>query len=340
MQSRMVNPSGRSGTGKHERRMTCPPTARKDTPSIYAALADFILYMKEEKDASPLTLDAYERDLLRFATSLAAQRHGEAGEPAIDSVTAEETRAHMRELMARGLSKASVRRAMYAIGSFFGWAVRWDLIAKSPAARVRVPRREPVREVRSLSKRERAVLVSAAEHVATRSTRPFDTQAPVLVLLMLKTGLRRQEALDLAWRDVDLDAGEVLVRYGKGKKSRRVPIEDPGLIARLAQLRDAGGVGAVDGAELRPVFVGSHGQRLTRTSLYRIFRRVLDAAEFGGKGITPHALRHTFGTVLCARGVPVPYVKDLLGHEDIGSTMIYVHTTPAALRDAVKKLRE
>ena len=54
----------------------------------------------------------------------------------------------------------------------------------------------------------------------------------------------------------------------------------------------------------------------------------------------PHSLRHTFGTVLCDRGVPVPYVKELLGHEDISSTMVYVHSTPAALRAAVKKLQE
>jgi site-specific recombinase XerD len=67
---------------------------------------------------------------------------------------------------------------------------------------------------------------------------------------------------------------------------------------------------------------------------------VLKHADLAGKGITPHALRHTFGSMLCAKGVPVPYVKDLLGHEDIGSTMIYVHTTPAALRQAVRSLGE
>ena len=75
-------------------------------------------------------------------------------------------------------------------------------------------------------------------------------------------------------------------------------------------------------------------------SFYRIFQRALAMAELGGRGITPHSLRHTFGSVLCNRGVPVPHVMDLLGHADIGSTMIYVHSTPAALREAVKKLSE
>ena len=88
------------------------------------------------------------------------------------------------------------------------------------------------------------------------------------------------------------------------------------------------------------MFVSTRGIRLSRTSFYRLFHRVLAAGGAAGRGITPHALRHTFGTMLCAKGVPVPYVKELLGHEDIGSTMIYVHSTPIALRHAVRKLTE
>jgi site-specific recombinase XerD len=158
---------------------------------------------------------------------------------------------------------------------------------------------------------------------------------------MLKTGLRRGEVLGLDWRDMDIELREILVRYGKGRKSRLVPIEDQDVIAGLVSLRDRRGVLVADDASLRaPVFVSTRGTRLPRSSLYRLFHRAFHAAEVDSRGIMPHSLWLTFGSVLCARGVPVPYVKELLGHEDIGSTMVYVHSTPAALRAAVRKLRD
>ena len=317
------------------------PRSKKLAPrelAIEEALTQFIRYLKDERQASPYTLDAYERDLLRFVFE-----RDEAGkESALASVTAEDVRAHMHGLLDRRLAKATVRRALYALGSFFGWAVRWGLVPTSPVARVIVPRRERVREVRALTKRERAVLLAAVDRLAKISRYRLDAQAPTLVRLMLKTGLRRSEVLDLGWGDVDLERGELLVRYGKGRKSRRVPIEDADLIARMSRLRVARGVDGVGHPRVlaAPVFPGGQGQRMGYSTFYRFFHRILGAAELLGTGITPHSMRHTFGSVLCARGVPVPYVKDLLGHEDIGSTMIYVHSTPAALRDAVRKLAE
>ena len=294
--------------------------------------------MKDERQASPYTLDAYERDLLRFATD----RETAGTDLALDSITAEDVRAHMHAMLDRHLSKATVRRSLYALGSFFTWAVRWRIVPFNPVAQVTVPRRERMRDVRSLSKRERAILIAAADRLGGRSHRVLDRQAPLLVRLMLKTGLRRAEVVGLAWRDVDLDHRDVLVRHGKGDKSRRVPIEDADLLTRLEALRAARGIDRPgnDAALLSPVFVGTTGKRIAWSSFYRLFHRVLKHADLAGRGITPHALRHTFGSMLCAKGVPVPYVKDLLGHEDIGSTMVYVHSTPKALREAVRVLQE
>lgn len=327
-----------TGTGKRQggsRRNRQPSEAAEPSTTISAALGDFILYMRDEKQASPYTLDAYERDLLRFVNTL----DDHDAEPQLAGVTPEQIRGHMRMLIERGLSKATVRRAMYTLSSFFGWAYRWELLRSNPTARVVVPRRERVRQIRALSKRERAVLIAAADRLAKGSRRVLDRLAPLLVRLMLKTGLRRGEVLDLTWRDVDLDHGELLVRYGKGRKSRRVPVADADLLARLREAHGAGGRDEEAWLATR-VFAGTRGRRLAHSSFYRLFHRVLAQAELGGKGITPHALRHTFGSVLCARGVPVPHVSNLMGHANLDSTMIYLHASSQELRAAVKKLRE
>jgi site-specific recombinase XerD len=314
-----------------------PRNSAKPGSTLLAALNWFVLYLKDEKHASRYTLINYQRDLLVFVQSLdhSQQDH----ELRLDSVTPEQIHDHMRALIDRGLAKASVRRAMYTISSFFGWAYRWELVGSNPTARVTVPRRERVREVRDLSRRERALLLAAADRLARESRRPLDAQAPLLVRLMLKTGLRRGEVLRLCWRDVDLERRELFVRHGKGDKSRAVPIEDKDLLDRLANVRKAR-ASSVPGHETSTVFVGTRGQPLSETMFYKIFHRVVALAELDGVRITPHALRHTFGSMLCARGVPVPSVMDLMGHEDIGTTMLYVHTTPEGLRAAVKKLGE
>jgi len=312
-----------------------PVTPRKDSSSILTVLHDFISYLRDERQASPLTLDSYERDLLRFINAVPEKNQ-------LSEITPEDIRAHMQHLLGRKLSKATVRRAMHAMGSFLGWATRWRLIDANPSLQVLIPRRERLREVRALSKRERSVLIAAADKLVQTSTHKNDQQGPLLVRLMLKTGFRRSEVIGLSWGDINMEQGEILVRYGKGGKSRRVPLEDADLLTRLKQLRAQLHVDDI-GNELlltKSVFTGATGKRLTPSTFYKIFHRILAAAELKGTGITPHSLRHTFGSVLCQRGVPVPYVKDLLGHKDIGSTMIYVHSTPSELRNAVKKLRE
>ena len=306
--------------------------------TLYEALAQFVRYLKDERQASPYTLDAYESDLLRFVGVLEA-----AGKDlAVTSVTPEDVREHMHALLDRHLAKATVRRALYAMGSFFGWAVRWGLVPQNPVARVTIPRRERVREVLALNRRERAVLTAAADRLAKAGRGALHAHAPTLVRLMLKTGLRKGEVLGLLWRDVDLDAAELFVRYGKGRKSRRVPLADSDLLGRLDRLRQNRGVDRLGNESLldEAVFANTRHKPIKGSSFYRLFHRLLTEAELSGRGIRPHTLRHTFGSMLCARGVPVPYVKDLLGHEDIGSTMIYVHSTPTALRDAVRKLAE
>ena len=331
MSSRFFRKNARDGTGLVEveewKRKTLEGSDQKNV--IPALLLDFTRYLKDERRASPATLDAYERDLLRFIGELEQHEHSLL----ITDVTADDVRAHMHRLIDRRLSPATVRRALHALGSFFGWATRWQLTPTNPVTRITIPKRQKTRDVRALSQRERALCIAAADGLAKASKRPLDAQAPLFFRLMLKTGLRRAEVMALLWADIDLNRGELLVRHGKGDKARRVPIEDGDLLARLTATRPPLG-------DSLPVFINGACKAWTTSSFYRVFHRVLRKAGLYGKGITPHSLRHTFGSVLCARGVPVPYVRDLLGHADIGSTMVYVHSTPTALRQAVRKLRE
>ena len=88
-----------------------------------------------------------------------------------------------------------------------------------------------------------------------------------------------------------------------------------------------------------PLFVGRTGERTTVTSFARLFRRLLRRAELEDEGITPHKLRHAFGTTLVREGVDVATIAELMGHSNISTTSLYLHASPTTMRAAVEKLR-
>lgn len=148
---------------------------------------------------------------------------------------------------------------------------------------------------------------------------------------MLMGGLRRGEVLGLNVESIDPECTQVLVR-GKGSKERVVPlcpILRDLLVAYLEKRPDAAG----------PLFVGRTGNRTTVTSLTRLFRRLLKRAGLEDEGITPHKLRHAFGTTLVREGVDVSTIAELMGHSSIATTSVYLHASPTTMRAAVGKLR-
>ncbi len=152
--------------------------------------------------------------------------------------------------------------------------------------------------------------------------------------LFLLTGLRLEEGRFLEWRDIDLEAAELWVRNKpelgfspKNGKERVVPIP-PELLDELR----ARGPGR--GWVLR----GAKGGQLDG----KVFRlALLAAAKAAGldERITPHTLRHSYGSHLVMSGVDVQTIKELLGHSSILTTAIYMHTDAEHRRRAVAKLR-
>lgn len=149
----------------------------------------------------------------------------------------------------------------------------------------------------------------------------------------LLTGLRLSEARFLEWEDLDLAAGELWVRNKpelgfivKAGKERRVSLP-PELVEDLrARQKKTGWVLEAD-----------KGGQLDPKVLYLALKRAGKAAGVPFN-VGPHTLRHTYASRLVMAGVDLPSVKELLGHSDIKTTMIYTHVTPDHKRAAVAKL--
>jgi site-specific recombinase XerD len=178
--------------------------------------------------------------------------------------------------------------------------------------------REPRRLPRALDRRETAALLGSLRSWRDRA----------MAGLMLLCGLRAGEVLALDVADVDI-GGRWLRVTGKGAKQRRVPldVDVAGLIQTylLAERPDT------TSPRLFVVAKGANrGQPLTPAGLRTIFR--YHRAKAGVPAGHPHALRHTFGTVLAEAGVDLPVMQALLGHEHVDTSARYVHVAPARVK--------
>jgi integrase/recombinase XerD len=142
-------------------------------------------------------------------------------------------------------------------------------------------------------------------------------------------GLRRSEILGLKIQDVLLDEMLIIVRGIKNRRDRVMPLP-PALKDDFQKLiADRGGKAYV--------FPGPWGEQWTESAFGNAFSAHLKACGLADRGITPHSLRHTFATFMVRADVNLVDVKELLGHVDIKSTMIYIHTGPERFRQALDK---
>ena len=166
-----------------------------------------------------------------------------------------------------------------------------------------------------------------------------------MILVGLRTGLRRGELLGLRWFDVDLVGDRLTVRQNyvegvfgppKSGKPREVPLgqEVRGALAAHLAAQRAAGV-PVDGRDAL-VFCEADGHVLTDGKCAYPLMRATQRA--GLRPIGWHTLRHTFASHLVMRGVPLKVVQELLGHALIATTMRYAHLQSQMKHDAVRLL--
>ncbi|WP_322751867.1 MULTISPECIES: site-specific integrase [unclassified Frankia] len=169
-----------------------------------------------------------------------------------------------------------------------------------------------------------------------RSTRHGRRDA-VLLATLYDTGARAQELADLVVRDIRLQAPAIAALTGKGRKTRHVP-----LIGNTVGLLDAY-LGehhlTRSGHSDHPLFFNQHNTKLSRGGIAWVLRKyqvstgnpTLTAAT-----ITPHTLRHSKAMHLYEAGIPLPYIRDILGHVDLSTTEIYARASTEAKRKALE----
>ncbi|HJS96298.1 MAG TPA: tyrosine-type recombinase/integrase [Solirubrobacteraceae bacterium] len=169
-----------------------------------------------------------------------------------------------------------------------------------------------------------------------RSTRQGRRDATLLATLY-DTAARVQELADLCVRDIRLEDPAIVALTGKGRKTRHVPIDTNTTALLAAYLAERG----LDrpGRDDRPVFFNQHRAKLSRGGIAWILHKYqtqsADPALTDAQ-LSPHVLRHARAMHLCDAGVPLPYIRDILGHVDLSTTDIYARASTEAKRKALE----
>ncbi|NLX07123.1 MAG: site-specific tyrosine recombinase XerD [Phycisphaerae bacterium] len=291
----------------------------RDVRALARLVEQFLRHLSVERALSPLTLEAYRRDLGRLTGYLSG--HG-VDRP--EEMTAAVLQSFLGDLTKQGYAPASRARTSAAIRTFLKFLFVSRLITVDPVTLLDSPK--PAHRLpRVLSHEQMDRLLSSVDPESRTYLRDR-----AIVELFYACGLRASELCGLRVSDVDLNV-RVLRCFGKGSRERIVPIGEPAcraLEAYLTRQRPE----MVDDPRVSGIFVSLRGKPLDRVMVWRIIKRAAAAAGLGDR-VSPHTLRHSFASHVLEGGADLRIVQELLGHVDVSTTQIYTHIDRKRLKN-------
>jgi integrase/recombinase XerC len=292
-----------------------------ETP-VGVALSAF-LHTLAQRSASLHTIKAYHSDLKEFTVFI--------GPEELKTIDHLLIRAFLAHLYERGLSKASVARALSSVRSFFKWMGRERMIESNPALLVAAPKLP-----RKLPRVPTMEEMNSVLDAKMPETAAFASRDHLILELLYGCGIRNSELTGINIEDMHLRQGLILV-HGKGKKQRLVPFGDSAQIAlrdylphRVKTLELHKRTGEV------ALLINLRGTRLTTRSVGRIVKSIVVAGGLP-REVHPHTLRHAFGTHMLEEGADLRAIQELLGHERLSTTQRYTQLTTNQVLDVYDK---
>jgi len=298
-----------------------------------AEIADYLEHLAKERDVSPNTVRAYDRDLREFVAFLGRYYGGDTWSwQGVDRIA---MRGFLGHLSKRGLAKRSMARTLSAIRSFYKYLHRNEIVDANPARAVGAPRLE--KYLPGYLDRAQIDLLFQMAEVRAWEGKFVDVRSLAILELFYSTGMRLSELQGLSRGELDVVSQQVKVR-GKGRKERIIPMGDHAVLAirnyeakRDELLRALG-----PKADRNALFIGNTGKRLGVRAIQKTVTKFLAQIDEEA-GLSVHSLRHTFATHLLDAGADLRAVQELLGHASISTTQVYTHTSIERLKRVYDK---
>lgn len=296
------------------------------SPTGEQALATYQQWMREREDLTPASIRNYLSDLRQFMAwyELAEVKRGEDQQAVFSphAITTPTLTRYRTFLQQHEQKPASINRALISVKRYFHWALSCQLVTIDPAAPVKLVGEEPT-PPRHLSDQEEQALVAVVTKQGTLRDR-------TIILLLLHTGLRVGEVCQLKPSQITLGkrSGSLMV-IGKRNKYREVPLNATArklLEDYLPSLP----------AQASFVFLSEKTHKaLSERALGYIIKKYAYFARISD--LSPHDLRHRFGYRM-AETVPLHRLAQIMGHDSLDTTKLYVQETTQDLQQAVETI--
>ena len=300
-------------------------------------LEPFLDFLRLNRNLSRHTVRAYGSDLSQFF-EFAAARLGR--EPRVDDFEHRLVRDYLADTYERRQASSSSARKLAAVRTFARYLRREGLLENDPGTLLSAPKVER-RMPAHMAVDEVGALLAAPD-----ASTPLGLRDRAILELFYASGLRLGELVGLDLEDVNL-SGRMVRVLGKGGKERIVPV-NPAAAAAIREylparrglvLRATGRATSASEPVRRagdPLFVNYRGGRLSSRSVARMVRRHVTRVG-AQRGISPHALRHSFATHLLERGADLRAIQELLGHARITTTQRYTHVSAAQITEIYRR---
>lgn len=276
-------------------------------------------FLRLERGLSDNTRTAYAADVSRLLEALAQ----ESIPP--EKASLADLEAFVASLHDIGIAPRSQARIISGMKSFYRFLFLEHYIDTDPTLLIPTPNiGEHLPEVLTVEEIDEMV-------AAIDMSKPEAQRNRAIIETLYGSGLRVSELVGMTLNRVFLDEGYLIVE-GKGNKQRMVPLSDVAVDEIRAYLR-FGRVRVKQGHE-HFLFLNRSGGKLTRVMVFYIVRSLAEAAGIK-KTISPHTLRHSFATHLLEGGASLRAIQQMLGHESIATTEIYLHLDSTRLREEI-----
>ena len=281
---------------------------------------DFSEYLSKRKNMSPNTVSAYSRDVTEFSAFLAEKSGAGLKEASNTDIV-----AYLFKLKTGGKSAATVNRKTASLRTFYNYLLDLSYITSNPTVNIKSPkitRKEP----EYLTIEEVDVLLSLPDD----SVKGVRDRA--ILEILYATGIRVSEIIKADVEDVNLRMGFVTCT-GEFGKARIIPMGRPARAAMEEYIFEARPKLAKTGQNgNQALFVNYMGERITRQGLWKLLKEYAKLAGVNGK-ITPQTLRNSFAVHMIQNGADLKSLQELLGHEDISATQVYLSVTKNRIKD-------
>lgn len=288
------------------------------------AITDYQYFLKIERGLSQNSISAYSQDIKKLMRFLADHK--------IDTGPIEIEETVLERFVyssAQHMAPRSQARMISGLRNFFDYLIFEDLRKENPTDLLESPkigRKLPD----TLSESEINQIISSID-----LSKPEGERNRAMLETMYSCGLRVSEMIGLKISDLFFDEGFIKVT-GKGNKQRFVPINNY-MIKLIETYKDLirSGIKTQKGFE-DTLFLNRRGKQLSRNMVFMILKENTQKAGIS-KNVSPHTLRHSFATHLLENGADLRAIQQMLGHESITTTEIYMHLDKSHLKQVVEK---